>query len=82
MEEIRRELERLPPVLRGPMLDRILDEMPEDDDFPPEVQRALMRALILGNNPLQAIFDSDEDDDDDDFPPPRRGRSRPGRRRR
>jgi tetratricopeptide (TPR) repeat protein len=85
MAEIREQLEQLPPALRDQMLDRILDDMPKDGDFPPEVQRALMKAMILGNNPLQKLLDMDMDfdmDDDDDFPPPPRGRGRPKKRRR
>lgn len=74
IEEMRRELERLPPMLRGQMLDRMLDDMPEDDDLPPGLQRMIMKALILG-------MDLDEDDDDD-LPSPARGRRRPKNRRR
>jgi hypothetical protein len=48
MEEIRKELERLPPALRDRMLDQILDELPPDDEFPPEIQRAIMKMMLLG----------------------------------
>ena len=48
MEQIRAELERLPPALRDRMLDQILDALPSDDEFPPEVQRALMKMMLLG----------------------------------
>lgn len=70
MEEIRRELERLPPALRDRMLNQILDDLPPDDDFPPEVQRALVKALLLGGGNLGELLD-----DLPDFPPssPRRG---------
>ncbi|MFZ1641864.1 MAG: hypothetical protein WAV07_10645, partial [Candidatus Contendobacter sp.] len=47
-EEIRGQLERLPPALRGRMLDQILDSLPPDDDFPPEIQRAIMKMMLLG----------------------------------
>ncbi len=50
MEEIRKELERLPPPLRDRMLDQILDELPPDDEFPPEIQRAIMKMMLLGGN--------------------------------
>ncbi|MBK8752902.1 MAG: hypothetical protein IPL99_15265 [Candidatus Competibacteraceae bacterium] len=75
IEEIRRDLERLPPALRERMLNRILDDLPPDDDFPIEVQRAMMKALLLGGGNLEELLD-----DLPDFPPssPRRG----GRRNR
>ncbi len=50
IEDMRRELERLPPTLRGRMLDQILDELPPDDDFPPEIQRAIVKMMLLGGN--------------------------------
>lgn len=50
IEEIRKELERLPPTLRGRMLDQILDDLPPDDDFPPAMQRAIMKMMLLGGN--------------------------------
>lgn len=70
MDEIRRELERLPPALRSIALDKILDSLPPDDDFPPEIQRALMKIILLGEDALGDILD-----DLPDTPPlPRRGR--------
>ena len=46
MEDLRKELEQMPPALQDRMLDQILDSLPLDDDFPPEVQRALMKAFF------------------------------------
>ena len=57
MEEIRKELERLPPALRDRMLDQILDELPPDDDFPPEIQRALMKIMLLGEKGIEDLMD-------------------------
>ena len=57
MEEIRKELERLPPALRDRMLDQILDELPPDDDFPPEIQRALMKIMLLGGKGIEDLMD-------------------------
>jgi tetratricopeptide (TPR) repeat protein len=68
MEDLRKELERLPPALRDRMLDQILDSLPLDDDFPPEVQRALMKALLLGGGSLENLLDELPD-----FPLPGRG---------
>ena len=73
IEELRRDLDRTPPALRKIMLERILDDLPPDDEFPPEVQRALMRMLLLGGS-------GSDDSDDPDFPFPR-PRGRGGRRR-
>lgn len=70
MDEMRRELERLPPALRSLALDKILDSLPPDDDFPPEIQRALMKIILLGEDALDHILD-----DLPDTPPlPRRAR--------
>ena len=75
IEELRRELRKAPPALRKIMLEQILDDLPPDDDFPPEVQRTIMRMMLLGD--LDA---GDSDDDEPGFPfPLPRGR---GRRRR
>ena len=57
MENIRKELERLPPELRDRMLDEILDTLPPDEDFPPELQRALMKAMLLGGQGLEDLLD-------------------------
>ncbi|MDS4022997.1 MAG: hypothetical protein RKR03_21205 [Candidatus Competibacter sp.] len=57
MENIRKELERLPPELRDRMLDQILDTLPPDEDFPPELQRALMKAMLLGGQGLEDLLD-------------------------
>ncbi|MFO7641512.1 MAG: hypothetical protein R6X17_09695 [Candidatus Competibacteraceae bacterium] len=77
MEEIRRELERLPPALRGQMLDAILDDLPPDDEFPPEIQRALMKMMLLGDEGFRDLLDEMPD-----FPPPPRGRGGRNKRRR
>ena len=75
IEELRRELRKAPPALRKIMLERILDDLPPDDDFPPEVQRTMMRMILLGD--LDA---GDSDDDEPGFPfPLPRGRGRPRR---
>jgi hypothetical protein len=78
MEELREEMEQMPPALRERMLDQILDSLPQDDDFPPEVQRAIMKALLLGGDRLEELLNMDMDD----FPMPSPGRGRPGGRRR
>lgn len=75
LEEAREELEQMPPALRERMLNQLLDSLPRDADFPPEVQRAIMKALLLGGDGLEKLLDLDEDD----FPSP--GRGRPRRRR-
>ncbi len=74
MEEIHRELERLPPVLREQMLNQILDDLPPDEDVPPEIQRALMKAMLLGGGSIEKLIDELPD-----FPLPPQGRGR-GRR--
>jgi cellulose synthase operon protein C len=76
MEEIREQLQQLPPALRGQMLDAILDDLPPDDDFPPEIQRALMKLMLLGGEGLGDILDEMPD-----FPPPPRGRGGRHKRR-
>ena len=73
LEEMRSTLERLPPALRDRMLNQILDDLPPDDDFPPEAQRAIIKALLLGGSGnLGELLD----DLPDFFPssPPRGGR--------
>lgn len=57
IEQIRKELERAPPALRGVILDKILDSLPPDDEFPPELQRALMKMMLLGEGALDGILD-------------------------
>ena len=78
IEDMRRELERLPPALRGRMLDQILDELPPDDEFPPQVQRALMKMMLLGGG-IEDLLDELPDDLPLPFPGGRGGR---GKRRR
>jgi len=78
MEEAREELEQMPPALRERMLNQLLDSLPQDDDFPPEVQRAIMKALLLGGDGLEELLNMDMDD----FPMPSPGRGRPGGRQR
>lgn len=78
MEDIRKELERLPPALRDRMLDQILDELPPDDDFPPEVQRAIMKMMLLGEG-IEDLLDELPEDLPLPFPGGRGGR---GKRRR
>jgi len=74
IEELRRELRKAPPALRKIMLERILDDLPPDDDFPPEVQRTMMRMMLLGD------LDVGDSDDEPGFPfPLPRGRGRPRR---
>lgn len=77
MEDLRRQLEQLPPGLRDKMLDAILDDLPPDDDFPPEIQRALFKAMLLGGEGLRDLL---EELPDLPFPPPR-GRGGRNRRR-
>jgi hypothetical protein len=77
IEDMRRELERLPPPLRGRMLDQILDDLPPDDDFPPAVQRAIMKMMLLGGD-IQDLLD--ELPDEIPLPSPG-GRGRHGKRR-
>ncbi len=78
LEKMREDLARLPPALRQRMLNQILDSLPPDDDFPPEVQRAIMKALLLGGDRLEELLNMDMDD----FPMPSPGHVRPGGRRR
>ncbi|MBS1221784.1 MAG: hypothetical protein H6R23_1404, partial [Proteobacteria bacterium] len=78
MEQIRKELERLPPALRDRMLDQILDDLPPDDDFPPEIQRALMKMMLFGGN-IEDLLDELPEDLPLPFPGGRGGR---GKRRR
>ena len=61
IEDMRRELERLPPALRDRMLDQILDELPPDDEFPPGVQRALMKMMLLGGGIEDLLDELPED---------------------
>lgn len=61
IEDMRRELERLPPALRDRMLDQILDELPPDDEFPPEIQRALMKMMLLGGGIEDLLDELPED---------------------
>ncbi|HOW62456.1 MAG TPA: hypothetical protein PLJ20_07790 [Candidatus Contendobacter sp.] len=61
IEDMRRELERLPPPLRDRMLDQILDELPPDDEFPPEIQRALMKMMLLGGGIEDLLDELPED---------------------
>lgn len=61
IEDMRRELERLPPPLRDRMLDQILDELPPDDEFPPGVQRALMKMMLLGGGIEDLLDELPED---------------------
>jgi len=75
LAQMRENLAQMPPALRKRMLDQILDSLPPDDEFPPEVQRAIMKALLLGGEGLEELLNMDMDD----FPPP--GRGRPERRR-
>ncbi len=76
MEDLRKELEQLPPALQDRMLDQILDSLPRDDGFPPDVQRALMKAFLLGGAGLEGLLDELPD-----FPLPGQG-GRKNRRRR
>ncbi|MDQ5910331.1 MAG: hypothetical protein QG599_2427 [Pseudomonadota bacterium] len=84
MEEIREQLEYMPPALRERMLDSLLDSLPEDKDFPREMQRAIMKAILLGGEGQMERMPEieDMDEDEDDFPAPSRGRGRPKNRRR
>jgi tetratricopeptide (TPR) repeat protein len=75
LEQIKKELERLPPALRSRMLDQMLDDLPPDDEFPPEIQRVLMKILLLGDD-IEDILDELPDD----FPPPFPG-GREGRKK-
>ena len=78
IEDMRRELERLPPALRGRMLDQILDDLPPDDEFPPEIQRAIMKMMLLGGD-IEDLLDELPEDLPLPFPGGRGGR---GKRRR
>ncbi len=84
MEEIREQLEYMPPALRERMLNSLLDSLPEDQDFPREMQRAIMKAILLGGEGQIEMMPEmgGMDEDDDDFPLPSRGRGRPKNRRR
>ena len=75
IEDMRRELERLPPALRGRMLDQILDELPPDDEFPPEIQRAIMKMMLLGGN-IEDLMDELPEDLPLPFPGGRGGRGK------
>ncbi len=77
LDDIRRQLERVPPALRDQMLDAMLDDLPPDDDFPPKVQRALMKILLLGDEAFRDLLDESPD-----FPPSPRGRGGRNKRRR
>ncbi len=84
MEDLRRQLEQLPLGLRDKMLDAILDDLPPDDDFPPEIQRALFKAMLLGGEGLRDLLEELEELEelpDLPFPPPR-GRGGRNKRRR
>ncbi|MDZ7622529.1 MAG: hypothetical protein U5O69_09350 [Candidatus Competibacteraceae bacterium] len=59
------------------MLDKILDSLPPDDEFPPEIQRALMKMMLLGDEGFRDLLDEMPD-----FPPPPRGRGGRNKRRR
>ena len=43
------------------MLDQILDELPPDDEFPPGVQRALMKMMLLGGGIEDLLDELPED---------------------
>lgn len=75
IEEIREELNRVPPALRKIAMEQIINDFPLDDSLPAEVQRALIRMLLTGHP-----GSGDKDDDGPDFPFPLPG-SRGGRRR-
>lgn len=77
MEDLRRNLERLPPALRERMLDQILDELPPDDELPPEIQKAIMKMMLLGEG-IEDLLDELPDDLPLPFPG---GRGRRGKRR-
>ena len=78
IEDMRKELERLPPALQGRMLDQILDDLLPDDDFPPEIQRAIMKMMLLGGG-IEDLLDELPEDLPLPFPGGRGGR---GKRRR
>ncbi|MCB1826216.1 MAG: hypothetical protein KDJ54_17245 [Candidatus Competibacteraceae bacterium] len=71
IDQLREELERLPPPLRARLLDEIMDELPIDaDDLPPEARKALLKALLLGGGDFADLLDVP----DFPFPSPDRGR--------
>lgn len=74
LEEIREELKRIPPAMRKIAMEQIINDFPLGDEFPAELQRALMRMLLGG--PLES-GGGDHDDPDFPFPLPR---GRGGRR--
>jgi tetratricopeptide (TPR) repeat protein len=73
IEEIRQELNRVPPALRKIAMERIIDDFPLHDDLPPEMQRGLIRMLLSGHMELGGS------DNEPDFPFPL-PRGRGGRR--
>ncbi len=76
MNQLREDLEQLPPPLRDQLLDELMDELPIDaDNLPPEARKALLKALLLGGGDLADLLDAP------DFPLPSPGRGRRKKRR-
>ncbi len=76
MNQLREDLERLPPGLRDQLLDEIMEELPIDaDGLPPEARKVLLKALLLGGGDLADLLDAP------DLPPPAPGRGRRRKRR-
>jgi len=78
MEEIRDDLERMPPKIRDKMLDQLLDQMldslPPDDSIPPELGKKVIKALLRGGEGLEDLLDLP------DLPPPGGGKRKKRRR--
>ncbi len=61
IEELRDMLEQVPPAMRDQMLDMMLKGMPMDKDMPPELQRNLIKAVLLGGMNAEDLVNDDGD---------------------
>jgi hypothetical protein len=78
MEEIRDDLERIPPKMRDKileqMLEQMLDSLPPDENIPPELSKKVFKALLRGGEGLEDLLDLP------DFPLPGGGKRKKRRR--
>jgi tetratricopeptide (TPR) repeat protein len=78
MEEIRDDLERIPPKMRDKileqMLEQMLDSLPPDENIPPELSKKMFKALLRGGEGLEDLLDLP------DFPLPGGGKRKKRRR--